>query len=62
MIFLEEENIYVKLDYFNHQYGLDRNQLLAAFLLEGKTMMMGTILGITLSYIAVIVYLHQMSK
>jgi hypothetical protein len=62
VIFFKKENIYVKLDSFNRQHGLDRNQLLAAFLLEGKTMMMGIILGITLSYIAVIVYLHQMSK
>jgi hypothetical protein len=62
VIFFKKENIYVKLDSFNHQHGPDRNQLLAAFLLEGKTMMMSIILGITLSYIAVIVYLHQMSK
>jgi hypothetical protein len=57
-----KENIYVNSDSFNRQHGLDRNELLADFFLKAKTMLMGIVLGITLSYIAVIVYLHQVFK
>jgi hypothetical protein len=60
--FIIKEDADVKLDSFNRQHGFDRNQLLAAFLLEEKIMLMGIILGITFSYIAVVVYLHQISK
>ena len=54
--------MYVKSDSFNHQHGIDRYELLADLFLEGKTMLMGIILGITLAYIALIVCLHQMFK
>ncbi len=57
-----KENIDVKMDSVHRERNLDRSQLLAGFILEGITMLLGIILGITLSYIAVIVYLHQTSK
>ena len=57
-----KEDIDVKLDSFNNQLGLDRVQLLDEFFLRDKTMVMGIILGITLSYVVVIVFLHQISK
>jgi hypothetical protein len=53
-----KEDMDVKLDSINNQLGLDRDQLLDEFFLREKTMLMGIILGITLSYVAVVVYLH----
>ena len=63
------------MDSFNNQHNPDRSKLLAEFfkvslispeyMVAAKreiAMVTGIILGITVSYIAVIVYLHQMSK
>ena len=74
-IHTKKENTYVKLDSFYDQHNPDRNKLLAEFfkvslispefIIAAKrenAMVTGIILGITVSYIALIVYLHQMSK
>ena len=74
-IHTKKENTYVKLDSFYDQHNPDRSKLLAEFFKVSLipleyivatqrkiAMVTGIILGITVSYIAVIVYLHQMSK